>query len=58
MVYGRRRVGKTRLIKEYIADKLPLEYSDDAWNLLIDHATIDSDGMITICFVDHLWPWS
>lgn len=56
MVYGRHRVGKTRLIKEYITDKLPLEYSDDAWTLLIDHATIDSDETITICFVDHLWP--
>ncbi|MBV7412525.1 hypothetical protein KRX56_07300 [Dermabacteraceae bacterium TAE3-ERU27] len=29
-----------------------LKYSDDAWNALIDHATVHTDGTITVTFKD------
>ncbi|MDP9833367.1 hypothetical protein [Trueperella abortisuis] len=29
-----------------------LAYSDDAWNALIDHATIDTDGFLQLTFKD------
>lgn len=52
----RYRLSQAKAIQEYLATQPPLEYSDDAWNLLVDHATIDSDGTITICFADQEQP--
>lgn len=29
-----------------------LDYTDDAWSALVDHATIHTDGTISVCFKD------
>lgn len=50
------RLSQARAVQEYLATQPPVEYSDDAWNLLVDHAIIDSDGAITICFADQIQP--
>ena len=40
------------LIQVYRKHHPTLEYSDDAWNTLIDHATIHTGGTINIHFTD------
>ncbi|MGJ9482087.1 recombinase family protein [Actinotignum sp. GS-2025e] len=37
-------------ICDYLATQPPLEYSDQAWNTLVDHATVTTDGAIKIQF--------
>ncbi|MDD7541913.1 MAG: hypothetical protein SPK50_09695 [Mobiluncus porci] len=37
-------------VRDYLATQPPLEYSDQAWNTLVDHATITDDGTIEIQF--------
>lgn len=35
-----------------ISTQPPLEYSNDAWNLLVDHATVNGEGAITVTLKD------
>lgn len=35
------RRAQAHLIRDYLASRPPLEYSDEAWNTLVDHATIN-----------------
>lgn len=39
-------------VRDYLATQPPLDYSDDAWNLLVDHATITADGTIKLTLKD------
>lgn len=41
-------------VRDYLATQPPLEYSDQAWNTLVDHVEVVSDGLITIHFKDHM----
>lgn len=37
-------------VRDYLATQPPLAYSDQAWNTLVDHATVTADGTIDIQF--------
>ena len=37
-------------VHDYLATQPPLAYSDQAWNTLVDHATVTVDGTIDIRF--------
>lgn len=39
-------------VRDYLATQPPLEYSDHAWNALVDHATITADGTIKLTLKD------
>ena len=39
-------------IHDYLATRPPLEYSDEAWNILIKQVVLDADGSISISFKD------
>ena len=41
-------------IRDYLATQPPLEYSDQAWNTLVDHAAITAGGAIDIQFKDSI----
>ena len=49
-----RRRAQAIKVHDYLATQPPLEYSDQAWNTLVDHATITSDGTINIQFKDSI----
>lgn len=38
--------------RDYLATQPPFEYSDQAWNTLVDHAEVDTDGTLRIGFKD------
>lgn len=44
----RQRRAQAATARDYLASQPPLEYSDHAWNILIDHATINTDGRIDL----------
>ncbi|WP_216378140.1 hypothetical protein [Arcanobacterium phocae] len=46
------RLAQAKAIHDYHATQPPLEYSDDAWNLLVNHAVVDEHGSIHIVFKD------
>ena len=46
------RLAQAQAIHEYLATQPPLEYSDDAWNLLVDHATVNRDAATIVVFKD------
>lgn len=50
----RHRRAQAIKVRDYLATQPPLEYSDDAWNLLVDHATVDEDGAIGVVFTDEV----
>lgn len=37
---------------DFLATQPPLEYSDQAWNTLVDHAEVDTDGTLRIGLKD------
>lgn len=37
-------------VRDYLATQPPLAYSDQAWNTLVDHATVTADGAIEVRF--------
>ena len=37
---------------DFLATQPPLEYSDQAWNTLVDHAIINANGAISVIFKD------
>lgn len=39
-------------VRDFLATQSPLEYSDQAWNTLVDHAEVDTDGTLRIGFKD------
>ena len=41
-------------VRDYLATQSPLAYSDQAWNTLVDHATVTADGVITILMKDEI----
>ncbi|HCT9181005.1 TPA: recombinase family protein [Corynebacterium aurimucosum] len=43
-----------RAICDFIDTNPPLAYSDDAWALLVERATVAEDGTITLCFKDEV----
>ncbi|CRH69161.1 Uncharacterised protein [Chlamydia trachomatis] len=44
------RLAQARATADYLDARPPLEYSDDAWPLLVDHVRIETDGEITVIF--------
>ncbi|QJC21946.1 recombinase family protein [Arcanobacterium buesumense] len=44
------RLAQARAVHDYFASQSPLEYSDDAWNLLVNHAVVDEHGSIHVVF--------
>ena len=52
--YIRHRRTQAIEVRDYLATQPPLEYSDQAWNTLVDHVEVVSDGLITIHFKDHM----
>ncbi|MDY3126649.1 MAG: hypothetical protein SOW59_00750 [Corynebacterium sp.] len=46
------RLSQVRANQEYLDTQPVLDYTDDAWNLLVDQAIVDKDGIITIQFND------
>ncbi|WP_216402470.1 hypothetical protein [Arcanobacterium phocae] len=45
------RLAQAKAIHDYLAPpQSPLEYSDDAWNLLVNHAVVNEHGSIHIVF--------
>ena len=43
-----RRRAQAIKVHDYLATQPPLEYSDQAWNTLVDHATVRNDGSIDV----------
>ena len=41
-------------VLEYLEMQPPLEYSDDAWAILVDQATVRRDDTITVTFKDEV----
>ena len=39
-------------VRDYLATQPPLEYSDQAWNTLVDHTTVNHDGAIKLTLKD------
>lgn len=35
-------------VRDFLATQPPLEYSDEAWNIIVDHAVVTTDGTISI----------
>lgn len=48
----RDRLNQAKAIQSYLATRPALEYSHDAWNLLVDQAIVDNDGTINVRFKD------
>lgn len=48
------RLEQARTICDFLDSNPPLEYSDDAWSLLVDHVNVASDGTMTISFKDQV----
>lgn len=46
----RHRRAQAIKVRDYLATQPPLAYSDQAWNTLVDHATVTADGTIEIHF--------
>lgn len=42
------RRAQAKATRDYLATQPPLEYSDQAWNILVDHATVLNDGSIDV----------
>lgn len=49
------RPAQASLVRDCLAAQPPLEYSDEAWNILVEQAIIDTEGSISISFKDHAW---
>ncbi|WP_406709008.1 hypothetical protein QEV68_07610 [Trueperella pyogenes] len=50
----RHRRAQAIKVHDYLATQPPLAYSDQAWNTLVDHATVTADGVITILMKDEI----
>jgi hypothetical protein len=50
----RHRRAQAIKVRDYLATQPPLAYSDQAWNTLVDYATVTSDGVITILLKDEI----
>lgn len=50
----RHRRAQAIKVRDYLAIQPPLAYSDQAWNTLVDHATVTADGVITILLKDEI----
>lgn len=50
----RHRRSQAIKVRDYLASQPPLEYSDQAWNTLVEHATVCPDGSITILLKDEI----
>lgn len=50
----RDRLTQARAVLDYLETQPPLQYSDDAWIVLVDHATVAHDGTITVVFKDEV----
>ncbi|WZJ55873.1 recombinase zinc beta ribbon domain-containing protein [Trueperella pyogenes] len=50
----RHRRAQAIKVRDYLATQPPLAYSDQAWNTLVDHATVTADGVITILLKDEI----
>ncbi len=48
----RRRRAQAVEVRDFLTTQPPLEYSDQAWNTLVDHAEVDTDGTLRIGFKD------
>lgn len=48
------RLEQARTICDFLDSNPPLEYSDDAWSLLVYHVNVASDGTMTISFKDQV----
>ncbi|CAB0674259.1 recombinase family protein [Corynebacterium diphtheriae] len=46
----RHRRAQAIKVRDYLASQPPLTYSDQAWNTLVDHATVTADGAIEVRF--------
>lgn len=46
------RLAQARAVIDFLDTNPPLEYSDDAWSLLVDRAEVAADGTLTIYFKD------
>ena len=44
------RLAQVRATADYLDARPPLEYSDDAWALLVGHVTIETYGQINVVF--------
>lgn len=43
-------LAQARATADYLDARPPLEYTDDAWALLVDHVRIETDGQINVVF--------
>ena len=46
------RLEQARAICDFLESQPPLEYSDDTWALLVDHAVVDTEGTVSVRFKD------
>lgn len=46
------RLEQARTICDFLDSNPPLEYRDDAWSLLVDHAMVDTEGAVSVRFKD------
>lgn len=46
------RRAQAAAVRDYLATRPPLEYSDEAWNTLIKQVVVDAEGSISINFKD------
>ncbi|MGV9182671.1 hypothetical protein [Arcanobacterium canis] len=46
------RLEQARAICNFLDTNPPLEYSDDAWALLVEHAVVDTEGAVSVRFKD------
>lgn len=52
------RHGQGKAALDYLGLQRPLEYSDEAWALLVDHVNVRVDGELTVIFKDAAQPSS
>ncbi|MGQ4507348.1 hypothetical protein ACUH89_06175 [Dermabacteraceae bacterium P13264] len=48
------RLEQARAISDFLESQSPLEYSNDTWALLVDHAEVDTEGTVSVRFKDEL----
>lgn len=44
------RSAQTTKVRDLLETQRPLEYSDQAWNILVDYAKVTADGVIEVQF--------
>lgn len=46
------RLEQARAICDFLDSNPPLEYSDDAWSIFVDHAVVGAEGTVSVRFKD------